>query len=161
MVDITTTATFTGNVEICLEYDGTSFRNESSLKLFHSSDGSNWVDVTTSVDTVNDIICGVIASFSFFGVFETAEPAVLLEELAQHVTTLNLQQGIDNNLDAKLDAALSALDDVHANNDAAAINTLQAFINAVEAQRDNKIPSSDADTLVNMADDIIGLLREA
>jgi len=37
---------------------------------------------------------------------------------------LNLQSGIENGLDAKLDAALKAIDDLNENNDVAAINTL-------------------------------------
>lgn len=160
IINISTTATFTGQVEICFDYSGMSFVNESSLKLFHSSDGSNWVDITTSVDTENDTICGIVTSFSFFGVFETADPVVLLEELALQVTALNLQQGIDNSLDAKLEAALSALDDVNANDNVAAINSLEAFINAVEAQRGNKIPEADADDLIAAANEIIALLNE-
>jgi hypothetical protein len=86
------------------------------------------------------------------------DPAQLIQDLIDTVTGMNLQQGIDNSLDAKLDAALGALDDVNQNNDAAAINTLQAFINAVEAQRDSKITSAQADILVADAQAIIDLL---
>lgn len=86
------------------------------------------------------------------------DPIQLIEALIDTVTGMNLQQGIDNSLDAKLDAALNALDDVNANNDAAAINTLQAFISAVEAQRDNKITSAQADELIAAAQAIIDLL---
>ncbi len=74
------------------------------------------------------------------------------------VEEMNLQQGIDNSLDAKLDSALNALDDVNENNDVAAINSLQAFINAVEAQRDNKLTDAQADGLVEEAQKIINLL---
>lgn len=86
------------------------------------------------------------------------DPVQLIQDLIDTVTGMNLQQGIDNSLDAKLDAALGALDDVNVNNDAAAINTLQAFINAVEAQRDNKITGAQADILVADAQAIIALL---
>ncbi len=158
IIDITTTAVFTGEVEICFDYSWMSFGNESTLKLFHSSDGSNWIDITTSVDTANDVICGTVTSFSFFGVFETADPVALLQELAQQVTVLNLQKGIDNSLDSKLDAALQALDDVNEHNDVAALNSLQAFINAVEAQRGNKISEADADVLIAAAQQIIDFL---
>jgi hypothetical protein len=68
---------------------------------------------------------------------------------------LNLQNGIENSLDAKLDAALQALDDINANNDAAAINAINAFINAVDAQRGNKIGEDDADDLIDAANNII------
>ena len=71
---------------------------------------------------------------------------------------LNLQQGIENSLDSKLDAVSKALDDVNKNNDIAAINALQAFINSVEAQRGKKILDADANALIAAAQEIIDLL---
>jgi hypothetical protein len=82
----------------------------------------------------------------------------LVKSLTQQIIELNLQNGISNSLDAKLDAALQAIDDLNENNDIAAINTLQAFINAVKAQRGNKISSADADILIAAAQEIIDLL---
>jgi parallel beta-helix repeat protein len=77
-------------------------------------------------------------------------------QLIAEVMALNLQNGIENSLDAKLDAALKALDDVSANNDVAAINAIEAFINAVQAQSGNKIPNeADADDLIDIANEII------
>lgn len=72
---------------------------------------------------------------------------------------MNLQNGIENSLDNKLDAALNALDDLNANNDAAACNSLAAFINAVEAQRNNQITSAQADQLIAAAQQVQGLLN--
>ena len=86
------------------------------------------------------------------------EPAVQLGALVDLVVGLNLQQGIANSLDAKLDSALNALDDINENNDIAAINSLQAFINAVEAQRGNKITTEQADELIAAAQAIIDCL---
>jgi hypothetical protein len=86
----------------------------------------------------------------------TPEQAIL--DLVDTVETMNLQQGIDNSLDAKLDSALNALDDVNQNNDVAAINSLNAFISAVEAQRGNKLTNEQADILVADANAIITLL---
>jgi hypothetical protein len=86
------------------------------------------------------------------------DPAVLIAELVDKVVGLNLQQGIENSLDAKLDSALNALDDVNQNNDVAAVNSLQAFINGVEAQRGNKLTDEQADILVADAQAIIDLL---
>jgi hypothetical protein len=69
--EITTTAVFSGSVTVCVHYTGISFTNESRLKLFHYDSASgNWVNVTTSLDTVNDIICGSVTSFSPFAIFE-------------------------------------------------------------------------------------------
>jgi hypothetical protein len=87
------------------------------------------------------------------------DPARLIEQLIQDVIGLNLAGGISNSMDVKLDSALKAIDDVKANNDVAAINSLQAFINAVEAQRDKEIPEADADALIAAAQLIIDLLN--
>ncbi|UCG56935.1 MAG: right-handed parallel beta-helix repeat-containing protein [Phycisphaerales bacterium] len=88
-------------------------------------------------------------------------PQEAIEQLIDQVAALNLQKGIDNSLDAKLDAAFKALDDVNANNDVAAINALQAFINAVEAQRGDKISDADADALIAAVQDIIAMLSSS
>lgn len=113
----------------------------SYLTVSNLTNDENW-----GLDNVTVEIC------------EPADPTELLMDLAQDVIDLNLQQGISNSLDAKLDAAMQALDDINENNDAAAINTLEAFINAVEAQRGNKIPEADADALIAAVQEIITLL---
>ena len=41
---------------------------------------------------------------------------------------------------------------------AAAMNSLESFINAIEAQRGNKISDADADALIAAAQQIIDLL---
>lgn len=70
--DISTTATYDGNIEICLTYDENQFQNESGLRLFH---GPDWQDVTTSLDTTNNVICGNVSSLSPFAIFEQANAA--------------------------------------------------------------------------------------
>jgi len=71
--DLTTTAEFTGFVEVCIDYSGIDFGNESKLKLQHFGDsGSN--DITTSLDTVADVICGQTTSLSVFAIFEPLGP---------------------------------------------------------------------------------------
>jgi hypothetical protein len=86
------------------------------------------------------------------------DPGELISRLAQDVEDLNLQRGISNSLEAKLDTVLKALTDVNQNNDAAAIGALGAFVNAVDAQRGKKIPEEDADDLIAQAQHIIFLL---
>jgi hemerythrin-like domain-containing protein len=76
----------------------------------------------------------------------------------EFITDLKLQHGIENSLLAKLDAAIQKLDDDNDNNDLAAINSLQAFINAVEAQSGKKISEEDVDDLIAAAQQIIDLL---
>jgi hypothetical protein len=67
--ELTTTAEFTGPVEICMDYSALSFGNEAKLKLFHYEDG-HWVDRTMSLDTDADVICAEVTSFSAFAIFE-------------------------------------------------------------------------------------------
>ena len=57
------------------------------------------------------------------------------------------------------DAALAAFDDTNEDNDVAAINSLNALINAVEAQRGNKISDADADMLIAETNAIINKLN--
>lgn len=89
-----------------------------------------------------------------------ATPTELISALIQDVISLDLRAGISTSLDAKLDAIMWALDDVNANNDVAAVNGLNAFINHVEAQRGNLISIADADTLIAAAREIIAMLTD-
>jgi hypothetical protein len=72
--DINTTASYSGPITVCIHYDGTQVQgSESSLRLVHD-DGSGWQDVTTSLDTTADIICGSATSLSPFAVVEALVP---------------------------------------------------------------------------------------
>lgn len=90
------------------------------------------------------------------------DPAVAaIKDLLKTVEEMNLQNGIDNSLDAKLEAAAKALEDVKENNDASAVNKLEAFISEVEAQRGKKLTDEQADALHGDAQAIIDLLLGA
>jgi uncharacterized delta-60 repeat protein len=67
--DLTTTAAYSGSIMVCISYTGISFADESSLRLFHF-EGDVWADVTTSLDTGTDVICGSVTSLSPFAIFE-------------------------------------------------------------------------------------------
>ena len=82
-------------------------------------------------------------------------PRASLTALVDAVVALNLEMGITNSLDPKLDEAENALDDFNVNNDVAAINALQAFIDAVAAQSGMLIAEADAAALIAAAEDII------
>ena len=86
------------------------------------------------------------------------DPCTLLENLMADVVFLNLNRGIENSLDAKLDAACRALSDLRAGNDQVAVNVLQAFISEVEAQSGKKIAVADATALVASAQAIIDII---
>jgi hypothetical protein len=87
------------------------------------------------------------------------DPVVLIGDLIQDVLDLNLQQGIENSLDSKLQTAQSILDDLRDNNDGAAIEKLNAFVNEVEAQRGKEISDADADDLIASTRIILELLE--
>jgi len=155
--EITTTANNDGSIiVVCIDYSGVSYSDPELLRLHHYEDGA-WLDRTISNDTINQIICGEVTSLSPFAVFQ-GDPKQLIQQLVQQVIDLNLQSGVENSLDAKLDAALKTIDDLNANNDVAAINSLSAFINAIEAQRGKKLTEEQADLLIADAQAIIDLL---
>jgi len=85
--EIASTATFSGTVEVCINYDETQFATERNLKLFHWN-GSGWDNITTSVNTTANIICGTTTSFS---------PFIVAEELSTAVTLHNFSALPDGN----------------------------------------------------------------
>ena len=85
-------------------------------------------------------------------------PLYLLIELSEHVGALDIPKGLANSLQVKLGAAMKLLGDGNKNNDKAAINLLEAFINAVGAQAGKKIPQGEAEALILAAQEIIELL---
>lgn len=87
--DINTTATYSGNVEVCIEYDdtGMTLSQELDLAIFHLVDGA-WTDITTSIDTNANVICGTTSVLSPFGV-------ALFQPWAPDGTTPALADGSD------------------------------------------------------------------
>jgi hypothetical protein len=68
--DITFSGSFSGNITICLGYNDADVRgNENNLRLFHRNN-TGWTDITTSRNTVNNIVCGVTSSLSEFAIVE-------------------------------------------------------------------------------------------
>jgi hypothetical protein len=79
------------------------------------------------------------------------DPRQMLSDLVNAVIALNLKAGISNAFDSKLAVVIQALDDSRNQNDAAAINALNAFMNAVNAQRGVWLTDSQADGLISSA----------
>jgi len=63
--NITTTAVFTGSVEVCLVYPANSFAEGTVPRLLHFENNA-WEDVTTTVDADSRTVCGSVTSFSPF-----------------------------------------------------------------------------------------------
>jgi hypothetical protein len=65
--DLSTTAEFSGPVDVCIHYLGITGSDELNLRLLHY-ETDTWVDRTVSLNTDNDIICATVTSFSPFAV---------------------------------------------------------------------------------------------
>ncbi|WP_025739800.1 hypothetical protein [Aquimarina pacifica] len=61
--NITTTSDYEGTITICMQYDESC--EGPDLNLLHYEDGV-WVNVTTSIDTTTNTICGNVTSLSPF-----------------------------------------------------------------------------------------------
>jgi len=72
--DVTSTVVYS-SVEVCINYTGISYQKENRIKLFHFVN-DDWVDATTSLDKVDNIVCGTVSSLSLFAAFESDEPSV-------------------------------------------------------------------------------------
>jgi Tol biopolymer transport system component len=68
--NISTTAPHSGLITVTMTYEDSEvpggLANERALRLLHYEDG-DWVDITTSLDTVNNIITGECTGLSPFG----------------------------------------------------------------------------------------------
>jgi hypothetical protein len=83
----------------------------------------------------------------------------VVSELVDIVQTMNLQQGISNSLDTKLQNVLDSLTALNADQRNDAINKLEAFINSVEAQRVIKLTNEQADEMIAQAQYAISLIQ--
>ncbi len=67
---ISTTAAFTPPIEICFTYNDADIQgNEADLTLMHY-EGSVWVNIKSSQDLTNNVICGMTNSLSYFALME-------------------------------------------------------------------------------------------
>ena len=150
-LEIDTTATFDGLVEICIDYSDIPITgNPQRLNFSHYEDGS-WVDITSSNDTVNMILCGLTSSFSFFAIFED-DSLLLLAELVDAVHALGAKKSVIGSLSSILKSVRKKLEDDNPNNDmAAADKLLNDFVDAVESRRGKHISDADADALISSA----------
>jgi uncharacterized membrane protein YeaQ/YmgE (transglycosylase-associated protein family) len=88
--DLNTTAVHAGIIRICIDYTGVSYANELDLKLLHFESGK-WVDITTSLDTVADVICGESTSLSPFLIGQAAVPVAIDIEPGRFPNRINLR----------------------------------------------------------------------
>ena len=89
----------------------------------------------------------------------TSNTPPTIADLIEVVEEMNLQKGIQNGLDAKLQSALDALNSANNGQQATAVSKLNAFINQVEGQRGNQLTNAQADQLIAFATNLINLLQ--
>jgi hypothetical protein len=83
--DFNVQAGFSGNVQVCLPYDP-DLVGGAALALYHNVGGS-WIDITTSVDSVNHVVCGQTQSFSLYVLGKQSnQPPVADAGPAQHLS---------------------------------------------------------------------------
>jgi hypothetical protein len=74
--DLSVSAVLSGATSVCFTYDEGRFADEGTVQLLHYEAGA-WENRTTSLDTTENVVCGVVASFSPFAVVEfTNRPPV-------------------------------------------------------------------------------------
>jgi hypothetical protein len=99
-------------------YTAKSFGNPSKLHLFHS-DGTGWVDVTTSLNTGTHVICGTVSSLSPFAISESRYSAAVQRPINvdgssmfnanRGVVPVKFTLSIDNALTCQLPTAMISL----------------------------------------------------
>lgn len=63
--DVTTTAAYSGGIDICFNYDAGQFADPNLARLLHFENNA-WADVTTTNDTTSHTICGHTTTLSPF-----------------------------------------------------------------------------------------------
>jgi hypothetical protein len=72
--DITSTATYSGLITVCLNYDPAQIVDAADLTLLHFQE-NQWANITTSNNTMMGVICGQVTSFSPFVIALQIQPA--------------------------------------------------------------------------------------
>ena len=121
-----------------------AFPGEVNKVVFRRSPQPDDPDPASSFYTIDDMA---------FSLPSAAPPST--EDLTGIVSGLNLPQGTEDGLLSKITAVGQNLSDGNQNNNGAAINALEAFINQVNARRGKDISAEDADKLISIAQTII------
>jgi hypothetical protein len=91
--NLSTTATFSGTVSVCVTYPA-SYSDPSNLHLFHYESGG-WVDITTSLDTAHNLICGNTTSLSPFVVAQATFAAQVQDPInVDGSSVFNAKKGV-------------------------------------------------------------------
>jgi hypothetical protein len=72
--NLSTTATYSGTITVCINYTGISFPGGTVALLHYGATG--WTNITTSVNTVTMVVCGSTTSLSPFALFQPQAVAI-------------------------------------------------------------------------------------
>ncbi|MFC1995569.1 hypothetical protein ACFLVM_01645 [Chloroflexota bacterium] len=101
---------------------------------------------------------GAVSTYTFSNItddhtidatFQT--PLQAIRSIISDMEDINLLGGTENNLISKLESATTSLEN---NQENAAVNKLNAFINQIEALSSKKISSDDVQQLINAVEEI-------
>jgi uncharacterized delta-60 repeat protein len=162
--EIQTTATYSAPITIAFQLpavnDPAVF---NTLRILHSEDGV-LVDRTIlspdspAPDFATRTIYARVNSLSPFIVVKLRSAVDQLNALTTLVRSFNLQRGIENSLDAKLQNAQSALNSARAGDTVSACNYMTSFVREVQAQTGRAITAEQAGQLITVAIQIKAIL---
>jgi hypothetical protein len=145
------------------DYDGASFSPSGDTGVTQSHawnfGATGNITCTVAVRVTDDDGSTDIATLDVI-VVDPPNTQAEISALGDYLDQLVLPDSVQNNLSSSLDAASKALEDPNPNNDVSARNTLEAFINKVEAQRGKKLSDAEADALIAMAEGIIATIED-
>jgi hypothetical protein len=89
--NISSNATYSGSIEVSFPYNdsGLTPEQEQGIKL-QQYDNGNWVDITTSVDTANNIVKGLAPHLSYFAVvkpLDATPPTITITSPSEGLVT--------------------------------------------------------------------------
>lgn len=143
--DVSTTATYSGPITLCFPVTGISDAGVfNNVTIMHVESGVP-VDRTSSRDFVNRTVCATVTTLSPFVIVKGAIDQ--LNALVAVVRSFNLQRGIENSLDAKLQNAQNAVTAVKAHDKTSACNAISAFLAEVQAQAGKSLTQTQAGIL--------------
>ncbi len=152
--EISTTATFAGTIQVCISYNPAQFTSaESAIRMLHDESGT-FVDITSSLDTVNHRVCGNASHFSAFTIGVASIPFLynsLIREIQTGVTNTQFQQQL-------LQKVQSSQQNFNKNSLVDAIDDLQDFTHKVQEQTGKLITGSEANRLIGLANALIAQL---
>ncbi|MBL7996800.1 VCBS repeat-containing protein [bacterium] len=86
---ISTSAGFSGSITVCVNYAGMSFKDELTLALYHY-ENDQWINITSTIDTINNTICGIATSLSPFVVLQPANnPPIVNNPIPDQILNKN------------------------------------------------------------------------